>query len=96
MVIVEAMAMAKPVLSTPVGIAPEVIEQRRTGVLARGSSAEALADALRELVAVRPRWNEIGAAARGAVSGFEATRTAARYAELYRNWSVEAAERHHR
>ena len=31
MVIVEAMAMARPVLSTPVGIAPEVISAGETG-----------------------------------------------------------------
>ncbi len=91
MVIVEAMAMAKPVLSTPVGIAPEVIEQRRNGFLAAGSDADALADGLRELVAARPRWD--GAAARAAVSGFEATRMATRYAELYREWLGEAAGR---
>jgi glycosyltransferase involved in cell wall biosynthesis len=92
MVIVEAMAMARPVLSTPVGIAPEVIEQRQTGVLGIGSGVAALSDGLRELVAVRPRWKEIGAAARIAVSGFTATGTAAQQMELYRAWSGEAAE----
>jgi glycosyltransferase involved in cell wall biosynthesis len=90
MVIVEAMAMAKPVLSTPVGIAPEVIEPGQTGVLAAGSSASELADGFRELVAAREQWNEIGAAARSAVSGFTATRTAARYADLYREWLADA------
>jgi glycosyltransferase involved in cell wall biosynthesis len=86
MVIIEAMAMARPVLTTPVGIAPEVIEPRRTGVLAKASSPEALEIGLREMVALRPHWKEMGAAARRRVQGFTATRMAWRYAELYETW----------
>jgi glycosyltransferase involved in cell wall biosynthesis len=93
MVIVEAMAMARPVLSTPVGIAPEVIEHKETGVLARGSTSSALADALREMLSLRGRWREIGAAAREVVSGFTAKRMAARHAELYRRWLAESGRR---
>jgi glycosyltransferase involved in cell wall biosynthesis len=86
MVIVEAMAMAKPVLSTPVGIAPEVIESGSNGLLTLGAGCDALAAGLRELLAVRPRWQEIGTAARSAVELFTATRMAARYEDLYNRW----------
>ncbi len=79
MVIVEAMAMARPVLSTPVGIAPEVIETGVTGVLARGD----LADGLRELLALRERWPQLGAAARERVAGFTAAQMADDYEALY-------------
>jgi glycosyltransferase involved in cell wall biosynthesis len=91
MVIIEAMAMAKPVLSAPVGIAPEVIEQGNNGVLTDGSSARALADGLGQVISARARWNELGAAARVTASGFTAARMAERYAELYRRWLCEAA-----
>lgn len=90
MVIVEAMAMARPVLSTPVGIAPEVITSGATGVLTRGTGADALADGLRELLALRAQWPQLGDAARERVSGFTAQRMAAEYAALYARWSVPA------
>jgi glycosyltransferase involved in cell wall biosynthesis len=83
MVIIEAMAMARPVLSTPVGIAPEVIESGATSILAAATGAAALADGLRELLALRPLWPEMGVAARERVSGFTAARMADDYEALY-------------
>jgi glycosyltransferase involved in cell wall biosynthesis len=91
MVIVEAMAMGRPVLSTPVGIAPEVIESGATGVLARATGTDALADGLRELVALRPRWGELGASARARVAGFTARGMADAYEALYERWLAEKA-----
>ena len=86
MTIVEAMAMEKPVLSTPVGIAPEVIKPRFNGLLTSDVSCDALEGGLCELLAVRPHWQEIGTAARSAVQPFTATQMAARYTELYNRW----------
>ncbi len=85
MVIVEAMAMGLPVLSTPVGIAPEVIGSG-SGVLTSGSDAVALADGLQTLLERRPSWPQMGASARQRVQGFTAERMAARYQELYGEW----------
>jgi glycosyltransferase involved in cell wall biosynthesis len=93
MVIVEAMAMGLPVLSTPVGIAGEIIRQAETGLLASGSDAAALERGLCELLELRPRWPQIGAGARQRVAGFTAQRMAARYQELYAQWLRDA---HHR
>jgi glycosyltransferase involved in cell wall biosynthesis len=90
MVIVEAMAMGRPVLSTPVGIAPELIETGQSGVLAGGTGADAIADGLRELLRLRPRWPELGAAARARVQQLTARRMAESYEALYEGWLAEA------
>jgi glycosyltransferase involved in cell wall biosynthesis len=86
MVIVEAMAMARPVLSTRVGIAPEVIKPGETGFLSCSPEPSALADGLREMLDVQPHWPSIGAAARRRVDGFTAASMAGRYRELYTYW----------
>ena len=86
MVIVEAMAMGLPVLSTPVGIAGEVIEPHRTGLLSAGSDAAALGRGLSELLELRTSWPQMGASARERVRGFTAQRMAGRYQQLYREW----------
>jgi glycosyltransferase involved in cell wall biosynthesis len=86
MVIVEAMAMARPVVSTPVGIAPEVISAGETGVLCSSPEADALAAGLREMLALRSSWPEIGARARRRIEGFTAASTANHYQELYARW----------
>jgi glycosyltransferase involved in cell wall biosynthesis len=86
MVIVEAMAMGLPVLTTPVGIAPEVINDRAGGIVSTGSDAAALERGLLELLALRPNWAEMGAVARLQVEGFTAERMATRYYELYEMW----------
>ncbi len=82
-VIVEAMAMARPVVSTPVGIAPEVIDNGRSGFLASGPNVEALADALRAAFRTRDRWPEIGRSASARASEFPAASMVRRYEELY-------------
>jgi glycosyltransferase involved in cell wall biosynthesis len=86
MVIVEAMAMARPVLTTPVGIAPEVITPSETGLLTSSPEPNALARGLREMLALRHHWPSIGAAARRRVEGFTAASMAGRYRDLYAQW----------
>jgi glycosyltransferase involved in cell wall biosynthesis len=83
MVIVEAMAMGCPVVSTPVGIAPDVVEDGVTGVLARDATTDALADALRTAFGMRGRWEEMGAAARRRALDFPAAKMVSAYEELY-------------
>ena len=89
MVIIEAMATGRPVLSTRVGIAPEVIETGRTGVLCSADTPQALAQGLRQMLALRSTWDSIGQAARLRVQGFTAIAMAARYQQLYRRWLRE-------
>ena len=91
MVIVEAMAMGKPVLSTPVGIAPEVITTGESGLLTTGSTVGELVSGLKLLLSMRPRWGAVGAAARARVADFTAARMAEQYRKLYAAWLREAA-----
>lgn len=93
MVIVEAMAMGLPVLSTPVGIAREVISEPENGLLTRASDAAALERGLRKLIELRPRWPEMGTLARRQVGTFTAERMARRYQELYAQWLREGKGR---
>jgi glycosyltransferase involved in cell wall biosynthesis len=93
MVIIEAMAMARPVLTTPVGIALEVVRDGVTGVLSQGGSSEDLAVGLRSMLALRHRWQALGAAAKREVSMFTATNMGRRYAELYSAWLDDALAR---
>jgi glycosyltransferase involved in cell wall biosynthesis len=90
MVIIEAMAMARPVLSTPVGIAPEVITPGDTGLLCSSCDSSALARGLGEMLALRPSWPLIGAAASARVQGLTAASMANRYMDLYVQWLSEA------
>jgi glycosyltransferase involved in cell wall biosynthesis len=85
MVIIEAMAMELPVMSTPVGIAREVVDGS-TGVLADSPSVDDLRSAINRLLAQRARWPTMGAAARERILGFTAQTMAARYGELYERW----------
>jgi glycosyltransferase involved in cell wall biosynthesis len=93
MVIVEAMAMARPVLSTAVGIAPDVIEPLATGFLSPTAEPSALAALLQEALEHRSEWHAIGAAARRRVEGFTARAMASRYEELYVRWLRESERR---
>ncbi len=86
MVIVEAMAMARPVVSTPVGIAPEVIESGKSGLLSPSPEPGALGESLGRMLKLRSAWPAIGAAARQSVEAFTAASMAARYENLYRTW----------
>lgn len=63
-VIVEAMAMARPVVTTPVGIAREIVEDGVSGVLCKGTSPEDLRQGIVEALMLRDRWPELGAEAR--------------------------------
>ena len=49
-VLVEAMAVGTPVISTPVGAVPELVEDGVTGCLVPPENAEALAEAIRRLL----------------------------------------------
>ena len=52
--VVEAMIAGKPVIVTPVGSLPEIVEDGKTGVVTDGTSPESLA------VAIRPLFADVG------------------------------------
>jgi len=88
--LIEAMAMARPVVALPTGGVPELVRDGTTGWLAHGSSPEALA---RALVDARDRRDEVlrrGQCAReAAVTRFSITAMREGYARVYAE--VEAA-----
>lgn len=82
--VLEAMAMALPVVSTPVGGVPELLEDGVSGVLVPPGDAEALADAVAELIADPERRRRLGRAARARIEErFDARRTAERFRALF-------------
>jgi glycosyltransferase involved in cell wall biosynthesis len=82
-VIAEAMAMAKPVVSTPVGIARDVLEDGVTGIQIRGTDPDAVQEAMLRAIAWRDRWPELGASARARVLTFTPDRWVRRHEQLY-------------
>jgi glycosyltransferase involved in cell wall biosynthesis/O-antigen/teichoic acid export membrane protein len=83
--LVEAMAAGLPCVSTAVGVAPEVIRDRRQGWLIPVRDPEALSAALHDALAHRSALPAIGAAARRAVaSRFDIDAVARRYLEVCR------------
>jgi glycosyltransferase involved in cell wall biosynthesis len=82
--LIEAMAAAKPVVSTAVGGVPDVIEDGVTGMLVSPRLPEALANAVVELLRDAPARMVMGNAARQAVAGrFSQTRLVDEIDRLY-------------
>jgi glycosyltransferase involved in cell wall biosynthesis len=83
-VILEAMASAKPIVSTTVAGVPEQIADGETGLLAKPEDAHALADALAKLLAAPDLRRQFGAAARARLQKeFAIETTAAPLKALY-------------
>jgi glycosyltransferase involved in cell wall biosynthesis len=82
--VLEAMAMALPVVSTPVGGVPELVEDGVSGVLVPPGDPLALAGALASLIDDPARRRQLGEAARRrAEERFDARRTAAEFREVF-------------
>jgi len=63
--ILEAMALAKPIVATAVGGIPEEIDHGRSGLLVAPGDSQALADGLRQLLQSPARTAQMGRAAQG-------------------------------
>jgi glycosyltransferase involved in cell wall biosynthesis len=83
--VLEAMAAARPIVATPVGEVPHMLEDGRSGIVARDLSAEGLGAALRRLAAMSPEEREgLGQAARHAcVERYEMDAVARQHIALY-------------
>jgi glycosyltransferase involved in cell wall biosynthesis len=82
--LVEALALAKPVIMTPVGAAPEVLGENERGRLVPVGDVEALASAIGEIVEDRALGERLGKAGRDYIRRhLGADRMAESYAEIY-------------
>jgi glycosyltransferase involved in cell wall biosynthesis len=84
LVVLEAMAAAKPVVATAVGGVPELVVDGETGLLVPPGDVEALTRALDDLLGDPDRARRLGEAGRRrALEKFSADEAAARVLELY-------------
>jgi len=82
--VLEAMAHRKPVVATPVGGTPELVVDGETGLLVPPRDPEALAEALRSLVADPKRARRLGEAGYARVAErFTVERMTTRVLEVY-------------
>jgi glycosyltransferase involved in cell wall biosynthesis len=81
--IVEAMAMRRPVVATPVGIAGEIIEDGVSGIRIPGTDVNSLVDAMSRALEMRDRWPEMGAEARRRALAFTPERWVQAHERLY-------------
>jgi glycosyltransferase involved in cell wall biosynthesis len=83
--VVEAMAMARPVVATPVGIARDVIEDGVSGFRISGTDPESICRAVTIALAHCDRWAELGAEARRRALRFTPERWVSAHERLYEN-----------
>ena len=81
--VVEAMAMRRPVVATPVGIAGDVIEDGVSGVRVGGSDVDSLVEAMTRALEWRDRWTEMGEEARRRALTFTPERWVHAHERLY-------------
>jgi glycosyltransferase involved in cell wall biosynthesis len=89
LVILEAMALGKPVVATPVGISRDIIEEGVNGLLFPPSDPEALRNALAHILQERTRWPQMGQAGRKLARTFTAAKMVAAYEQQYLRWLAE-------
>jgi glycosyltransferase involved in cell wall biosynthesis/protein-tyrosine-phosphatase len=88
MALLEAMALARPIVATSVGGVPEIVQHRSTGLLVQPNDERALADACLELTVSREWARTLGARARRIVATeYSQTRNGQALLDLYRRLS---------
>jgi glycosyltransferase involved in cell wall biosynthesis len=91
--IVEGMTMRTPVVATPVGIAPEIIEDGRSGFLAAGPEPAQLEAAMLRALRRRDDWAEIGESARQRALPYTGERWVRAHEDAYESWTTGIARR---
>lgn len=82
--LVEALGCAVPVVTTSVGVAPEVIRDGLNGFLCPPKNKEAFTAALALALGQQPRWASIGRLGRESVQAFDIPEIIGQYAALLR------------
>ena len=83
--LIEAMAMGLPVISTQLSAIPEIVEHGVSGVLVPPNDANALADAMRQLMENEPLRRALGVRARERVAArYDARKNVQQFVALFR------------
>jgi glycosyltransferase involved in cell wall biosynthesis len=90
MVFIEAFALGIPIVSTPVGVVPEIIKNGTNGFLSDGVDVNAITDALNKMLAVENKWREMGENGRAVSEEFDVRKTQAECDALYIKWLNQA------
>jgi glycosyltransferase involved in cell wall biosynthesis len=92
MALLEAMSFRLPVVTTPVGGIPQVIEHEVNGLLVRPGDIEALATAIARLMREPALGERLGAAARQTIErSYSLDASIQRLLRIYRGFGIEAA-----
>jgi glycosyltransferase involved in cell wall biosynthesis len=83
--LVEAMGCALPIVTTAVGVAPQLIEDGVSGFLCAPRNEQAWRSALERALEQRPRWSEIGRRASMVAAEFDIPRVVEAYVALLRD-----------
>lgn len=84
-VVMEAMAMGKPVIATRVGGIPDIIIDGESGLLVPAGDAQALREAMHRLLNDHQLCQRMGMAARQRVRAFQAQTVVSRIEKIYEN-----------
>lgn len=82
-VLLESMALARPIISTNVGGIPEIIQNRINGILVDSGNSVELANAILELTESRELREFLGTNARKRIEAFSWNRIASKYLSIY-------------
>lgn len=89
MIYIEALALGKPVLSTKVGIATDVIENGKNGYLVNGSDASSIAQGLAKMLDAKENWEEWGQRGIIRAEDFDIRKTQPICDAMYAKWLIE-------
>ena len=92
-VVMEALALGRPVVATAVGGLPEAVGDGRGGLVVPPRDPAALAEAMVELAADADRRHALGAAARAQAVRFDGRRAVAEMEQTYRRFAADRQRR---
>lgn len=86
MVYIEAFALGKPAISTPVGIAPDIITNGVNGFVAKTGDAASFSNAMFQLLAIKDKWPQMSERNKKIADDFAVQKTQALCDSFYLKW----------
>lgn len=91
MVYIEALALGKPVISTPIGIAPDIVTGGETGFLSDTTDPDSVADVMRKMLDKKDEWSKMGKKCIQIAEQFDVKKTQEECDRQYSRWLEEQA-----